>query len=206
MHFWILCVVFTPRWKDSLISFCFFLFFFGKVLFVLWFVKKLQSALQCIWEVIRPFDLSTWTNHMIRNDRHLHQNVCYPYSLETMTLPSTKRYRCSMSHNLSERNGFAFSARKKTVFEILKTLKIFLKTYCLKMHKTTCNGLVYLFVCQKVKVKDHSDNIIMLYDHYLFHISLKKLSSTILKAEMLPWPIDLEIFFALKCMINLMQE
>lgn len=71
------------------------------------------------------------------------------------------------------------------------------------MHETTCNGLVNLSACQKIKVKDHSD---MLYDHYLLHISLKKLSSTIFKAEMLPWPIDLEIFFALKCMNNLMQE
>lgn len=85
-----LCVVFIPRWKDSLILFCFFLFFFGKVLFVLRIVKTLQSALQCIWEVIRPFDLSSWKNHMIRNDRHLHQNVCYPYSLETLTLACTK--------------------------------------------------------------------------------------------------------------------
>lgn len=85
-----LCVVFIPRWKDSLILFCFFLFFFGKVLFVLRFVKTLQSALQCIWEVIRPFDLSSWQYHMIRNDRHLHQNVCYPYSLETLTLACTK--------------------------------------------------------------------------------------------------------------------
>lgn len=71
------------------------------------------------------------------------------------------------------------------------------------MHETTCNGLVNLSACQKIKVKDHSD---MLYDHYLLHISLKKLSSTIFKAEMLPWPIDLEILFALKCMNNLMQE
>lgn len=105
--------------------------------------------------------------------------------------------------HLSERIGFAFSARKKTVFEILKTIKIFLKKHCLKMHETTCNGLVYLSACQKIKVKDHLD---MLYDHYLLHISLKRLSSTIFKAEMLPWPIDLEIFFALKCMNNLIQE
>lgn len=79
----------------------------------------------------------------------------------------------SLSHNLSERNGFAFSARKKTVFEILKTLKKRKrkKEHCLKMHETTCNGLVYLSACQKIKVKDHSD---MLYDHYLLHISLKK--------------------------------
>lgn len=71
------------------------------------------------------------------------------------------------------------------------------------MQETTSNGLVYLSACQKNKVKDHLD---MLYDHYLLHISLKKLSSTIFKAEMLPWPIDLEIFFALKCMNNLIQE
>lgn len=76
-----------------------------------------------------------------------------------------------------------FLLGKKTVFEILKTLKIFFLKHCLKMHETTCNGLVNLSACQKIKVKDHSD---MLYDHYLLHISLKKLSSTIFKAEMLP--------------------
>lgn len=88
-------------------------------------------------------------------------------------LLAQNRYRCSLSHNLSERNGFAFSARKKNCLWNSKNIKKRKrkKKHCLKMHETTCNSLVYLSACQKIKVKDHSD---MLYDHYLLHISLKK--------------------------------
>lgn len=86
-----LCVVFIPRWKDSLILFCFFLFFFGKVLFVLRFSKHFKVHCNAFEKSLGhstfPHGKITWFETI---DTCKHQNVCYPYSFETLTLACTK--------------------------------------------------------------------------------------------------------------------
>lgn len=104
-------------------------FFFCKVIFVLRLIEKLKSALQCFREIIWSFDPASWKNHMFRNNRHFHLKVCYPFSLETVTLAWTKLlqmvYVSQVVVYLSKINGFAFPARNYCLwnFKNLQNIK-----------------------------------------------------------------------------------
>lgn len=107
----------------------------------LWFcfVSSYFSSVKCFLFCDLSKHFKVHCNAFEKSLGHLtfpHGNITWFETIDTCTkmsvihipwkpwhLLAQNRYRCSLSHNLSERNGFAFSARKKSVFEILKTLK-----------------------------------------------------------------------------------
>lgn len=97
VNFFVFCVVFTPRWKDSLIFVLFFFYFSSIKCFLLCDLSK-NFKVHCnafeksLGHLTLPHGKITWFETTDTCTKMF--VVCYPYSVTF----AQNRYRCSMSH------------------------------------------------------------------------------------------------------------
>lgn len=116
--FCVLCCLYTS--VERLFDFCFVFSYFSSIkCFLLCDLSKnFKVHCNAFEKSLGHLTLSSWKNHMLRNDRHLLQNVCCLLSLlrDVCTKSLQMFYVSQIVVHLSERNGLHFLLEKNCLW------------------------------------------------------------------------------------------